>query len=274
MSATNEPGRIVVVGAGHGGGTAAATLRQQGFDGEVVVIGAEPVGPYHRPPLSKSLLKGELEQPLLPNEFYREQRIELRTSTRVVSLDRAARSVSLLHGEIVPYDVLILATGAKARRLSIPGIDLDKVYELRTLTHARILYDVLTPDTHLVIVGGGWIGLEVASVGARGRDRGDGARARGAAAGARGQHRAVAPPHRLPPARGHQDHDLGAGERVRGRGPPVGRVGAARRRPLDRLRSRPRRRRGSRRRRPRASSRARSARTASSSTSAPGPRIR
>jgi 3-phenylpropionate/trans-cinnamate dioxygenase ferredoxin reductase subunit len=163
MSTANGPDRIVVVGAGHGGGTAAATLRQQGFEGEVVVIGAEPVGPYHRPPLSKSLLKGELEQPLLPNQFYREQRIELRTATRVVSVDRAGQSVSLVDGEAVPYDVLILATGAKARRLPIPGIDLDKVYELRTLTHARILYDVLTPDKHLVIVGGGWIGLEVAA---------------------------------------------------------------------------------------------------------------
>src|ERR1700760_147139 len=163
MPAASGPGRIVVVGAGHGGGTAAATLRQQGFEGEIVVIGAEPVGPYHRPPLSKSLLKGELEQPLLPKEFYRDQRIALRTATRVVSIDRSAQTVSLVDGEVVPYDILILATGAKARRLPIPGIDLDKVYELRTLTHARVLYDVLTPDTHLVIVGGGWIGLEVAS---------------------------------------------------------------------------------------------------------------
>ncbi len=163
MATTSPPGRIVVVGAGHGGGTAAATLRQQGFEGEVVMIGAEPVGPYHRPPLSKSLLKGELEQPLLPAEFYRDQRIELRTGTRVVAIDRAAQAISLVDGEAVEYDILILATGAKARRLSIPGIDLDKVYELRTLTHARVLYDVLTPDAHLVIVGGGWIGLEVAA---------------------------------------------------------------------------------------------------------------
>jgi 3-phenylpropionate/trans-cinnamate dioxygenase ferredoxin reductase subunit len=138
-------------------------LRQQGFAGEIVLIGAEPVGPYHRPPLSKSLLKGELEQPLQPSEFYRKQRIDLRTGTRAVSIDRSARSVALLDGQMVPYDVLILATGAKARRLQVPGIDLDKVYELRTLTHARILYDVLSPDMHLVVVGGGWIGLEVAA---------------------------------------------------------------------------------------------------------------
>src|SRR5947199_10695425 len=119
---TGSSQRIVIVGAGHGGGTVAAMLRQQGFAGEVVLIGAEPVGPYHRPPLSKSLLKGELEQPLQPKEFYRDQRIDLRTSTRAVTIDREAGAVQLLRGEPVPYDVLILATGAKARRLPVPGI--------------------------------------------------------------------------------------------------------------------------------------------------------
>jgi 3-phenylpropionate/trans-cinnamate dioxygenase ferredoxin reductase subunit len=129
----------------------------------VVLIGAEPVGPYHRPPLSKSLLKGEFEQPLLPKDFYREQRIELRIGTRVVSIDRDGRFVRLADGETVPYDVVILATGAKARRLPVPGVDLEKVYELRTLTEARVLHDVLSPGRRLAIVGGGWIGLEVAA---------------------------------------------------------------------------------------------------------------
>jgi 3-phenylpropionate/trans-cinnamate dioxygenase ferredoxin reductase subunit len=155
--------RIVIVGAGHGGGTAAAMLRQQGFGGEVILFGSEPVGPYHRPPLSKSMLKGELEQPLQPKDFYREQRIDLRVSTPVVAIDREAGAVQLLDGEMVVFDQLILATGAKARRLAIPGIDLERVYELRTITHARILYDVLSPGSHLAIVGGGWIGLEVAA---------------------------------------------------------------------------------------------------------------
>ena len=154
---------IVIIGAGHGGGTAAAMLRQQGFEGDVSIFGSEPIGPYHRPPLSKSLLKGELEQPLLPRDFYREQRIDLRVSTRVAAIDRETRAVRLLGGETVPFDILILATGAKARRLTIPGIDLERVYELRTITHARILHDVLTPGSRLVIVGGGWIGLEVAA---------------------------------------------------------------------------------------------------------------
>jgi 3-phenylpropionate/trans-cinnamate dioxygenase ferredoxin reductase subunit len=154
---------IVIVGAGHGGGTAAAMLRQQGFEGDVSIFGSEPTGPYHRPPLSKSLLKGELEQPLLPRDFYRDQRIDLRVSTRVVEVDREIGAVRLLGGETVPFDVLILATGARARRLAIPGIDLERVYELRTIMHARILHDVLTPGSRLVIVGGGWIGLEVAA---------------------------------------------------------------------------------------------------------------
>jgi 3-phenylpropionate/trans-cinnamate dioxygenase ferredoxin reductase subunit len=163
VPASEEPGRIVIVGAGHGGGTAAALLRQQGFAGEVILIGAEPIGPYHRPPLSKSLMKGDLEQPLLPNTFYRQQEIDLRTGVGVDGIDRAARTVHLIGGDTLGYDVLILATGAKARRLAIPGLDLEKVYELRTIAHARVLHDVLAPGRHLAIVGGGWIGLEVAA---------------------------------------------------------------------------------------------------------------
>lgn len=162
-SAPADTGRVVIVGAGHGGGTVATALRQQGFRGEIVVIGAEPVSPYHRPPLSKSLLKGKLEQPLQAKTFYHEQRIELRTGTRVVSIDRENRAVILLDGETVPYGVLVIATGARPRWLAIPGRDLDKVYELRSVTDARVLHDALTPGRHLAIVGGGWIGLEVAA---------------------------------------------------------------------------------------------------------------
>ena len=160
---TEQLRRIVIVGAGHGGGTAASLLRQQGFTGEVILIGAEPVGPYHRPPLSKSLMKGELEQPLLPQAFYREQGIDLRVGVGVASIDRQAHELRLRDGDSLTYDVLILATGAKARRLPVPGVELEKVYELRTIAHARVLHDVLTPNRHLAIVGGGWIGLEVAA---------------------------------------------------------------------------------------------------------------
>jgi 3-phenylpropionate/trans-cinnamate dioxygenase ferredoxin reductase component len=157
------PRRVVIVGAGHGGSTVATLLRQQGFDGEVMVIGDEPVDPYHRPPLSKSLLAGELEQPLQPQEYFAENRIELRRSTPVVGIDREAGAVQLHDGTSAKYDVLVLATGAKARRLPIPGMELERVYELRSLKQARVLHDALTPGRRLAIVGGGWIGLEVAA---------------------------------------------------------------------------------------------------------------
>jgi 3-phenylpropionate/trans-cinnamate dioxygenase ferredoxin reductase subunit len=161
---TNEcPQHVVIVGAGHAGGTVAALLRQGGFGGRVTLIGAEPIGPYHRPPLSKSLLRGELEQPLQHRSFYREQRIELRTATRVAAVNPPAREVQLNDGESLSYDVLVLATGARARRLQIAGAGLERVYELRTLAHARVLHDVLTPGRRLAVVGGGWIGLEVAA---------------------------------------------------------------------------------------------------------------
>jgi 3-phenylpropionate/trans-cinnamate dioxygenase ferredoxin reductase subunit len=155
--------RVVIAGAGHAGGTVAALLRQGGFQGRVILVGAEPVGPYHRPPLSKRLLRGELEQPLQPGSFYRDQEIELRTATRVTAIDRPAREAQLSSGETLVYDVLVLATGALARRLDIPGLRLERVYELRTLAHARVLHDVLTPGRRLAVIGGGWIGLEVAA---------------------------------------------------------------------------------------------------------------
>ncbi len=157
------PQRVVIVGAGHGGGTAAAMLRQHGFDGEVVLVGDEPVGPYHRPPLSKSLLKGELLQPLQPADFYTDQSIDVRTCTKVVAIDRDARAVRFDDGESLEYDALVLATGARARALPLPGAELDGVHELRTLAHAEALSTLLSGTTSVAIVGGGWIGLEVAA---------------------------------------------------------------------------------------------------------------
>jgi 3-phenylpropionate/trans-cinnamate dioxygenase ferredoxin reductase component len=163
VSSSERSRQVVIAGAGHAGGTVAALLRQGGFQGRVILVGAEPVGPYHRPPLSKSLLRGELEQPLQPGSFYREQDIELRTGTRVTAIGRSAREARLSNGETLVYDTLVLATGARARWLEIPGIRLERVYELRTLAHARVLHDVLTPGRRLAVVGGGWIGLEVAA---------------------------------------------------------------------------------------------------------------
>lgn len=160
---TDLPRRVVVVGAGHAGEAAVAQLRQHGFDGEVVLVGEEPVAPYHRPPLSKSLLREELGQPLQPAEFYAERRIELRTGARAVAVDRDAATVRLADGEQLAYDALILATGARPRRPPIAGLELRHVYELRTLHDARRLAAALTPGCRLVVVGGGWIGLEVAA---------------------------------------------------------------------------------------------------------------
>src|SRR3712207_6549701 len=110
----SEP-KVVIVGAGHAGGTAAAVLRQQGHAGEIVLIGEEPVAPYQRPPLSKAYLKREADADSLklkPDDFYPEEGIELRLGARVESLDLAARAVVLEGGERVAYEVLILATGS------------------------------------------------------------------------------------------------------------------------------------------------------------------
>lgn len=158
--------RIVIVGAGHAGGSAAALLRQYGFDGEVVLIGEEPVAPYQRPPLSKALLKGEGEEEdllLRPADFYLEQGIEMRLGQTVTAIDRVGKQVVLSDETTVAYDTLILATGSTARKLEVPGADLTGVLELRTLADARKLRAAITPGVRLVVVGGGYVGLEVAA---------------------------------------------------------------------------------------------------------------
>lgn len=158
--------RIVIVGAGHAGGSAAALLRQYGFEGEVVLIGEEPVAPYQRPPLSKALLKGEGEEEdllLRPADFYVEQNIELRLGQTVTAIDRAGKTVMLADGGTVSYDTLILATGSTARKLAVPGAELANVLELRTLADGRRLRAAIRPGTRLVVVGGGYVGLEVAA---------------------------------------------------------------------------------------------------------------
>jgi len=158
--------RIVIVGAGHAGGSAAALLRQYGFDGEVLLIGEEPVAPYQRPPLSKALLKGEGEEEdllLRPADFYVEQNIEMRLGQTVTAIDRAAKQVVLSDETTVTYDTLILATGSTARKLAVPGADLPGVLELRTLADGRKLRAAIKPGARLAVVGGGYVGLEVAA---------------------------------------------------------------------------------------------------------------
>ena len=158
--------RVVIVGAGHAGGTAAALLRQYGFEGPITLLGDEPIAPYQRPPLSKAWLKGEADADSLalkPESFYGEHGIDLRMGVVVAGLDRAAKVVRLEGGEAVAYDILILATGARARRLAIPGADLAGILELRTAAHAETLKTTIGPGKRLAIIGGGYIGLEAAA---------------------------------------------------------------------------------------------------------------
>jgi 3-phenylpropionate/trans-cinnamate dioxygenase ferredoxin reductase component len=158
---------FVIVGAGMAGGKAVETLREEGFDGRVVVLGAEPERPYERPPLSKDYLRGEAERGgvYLQEEagWYEQHDVELRTSTPVESLDVAGRAVVLAGGERVEYDALLLATGAEPKRPPIPGADLDGVHVLRTFADSDALRAVLDGGGRLVVVGAGWIGCEVAA---------------------------------------------------------------------------------------------------------------
>src|ERR1041384_243975 len=117
-------GGVVIVGAGHAGGTAAALLRQYGYEGAITLIGEDPIAPYQRPPLSKAWLKGEADADSLalkPEAFYAEASIDLRMSTSVKAIRRTAKVVELQDGSEVGYDTLIIATGARARLLTIPG---------------------------------------------------------------------------------------------------------------------------------------------------------
>jgi 3-phenylpropionate/trans-cinnamate dioxygenase ferredoxin reductase component len=157
---------VVIVGGGHAGGSAAAFLRQYGYEGPITVIGEEPIAPYQRPPLSKAWLKGEADADTLalrPESFYAEKTIALRLSTKAASIQRSAKTVTLEDGETVPYDTLILATGARARRLNLPGADLEGVQVLRSAADAEVLKLALGPGKRLAVVGGGYIGLEAAA---------------------------------------------------------------------------------------------------------------
>ncbi|WP_439031285.1 NAD(P)/FAD-dependent oxidoreductase [Gordonia terrae] len=167
MSPTDRP--IVIVGAGHGGTTLAALLRQSGFDRPVVMIGSEPHPPYHRPPLSKKFGGPQVCQPLRPPEFYADNAIELRTATTVTGIDRLDKYVQLSTGDRLAYSSLVLATGSTPRRLWVPGADTPGVLTLRTIENAGALGHALDRRAGLAIVGGGYVGMEVAAV-ARSRD--------------------------------------------------------------------------------------------------------
>jgi 3-phenylpropionate/trans-cinnamate dioxygenase ferredoxin reductase subunit len=156
---------FVIVGASLAGAKAAETLREEGFDGRVVLIGDERERPYERPPLSKEYLRGEADtKPYVHDEtFYSEREIELRTSTVVEKIDPAASEVLLAGGESLGFDRLLLATGARPRRLSVPGAELDGVLYLRTVEDSAGIRERIDRGGRLVTIGAGWIGAEVAA---------------------------------------------------------------------------------------------------------------
>ena len=164
MSGTDT--KVVILGAGHAGGSAAAFLRQYGFEGPITLVGEEPIPPYQRPPLSKAWLKGEAgeeELKLKDDDWYAETNCRLLLGVTGQSIDREARTVALSNGETLPYDVLVIATGSRARKLPIPGADLAGVLELRTAADAEALKGALGPGKRLAVVGGGYVGLEAAA---------------------------------------------------------------------------------------------------------------
>ena len=156
----------IIAGAGHAGGQTALSLRQVGYEGRIVVCGDEPVPPYQRPPLSKKYLSGELALErvfLRPESFYATHDIELRLGNAVREIDPERRSVVLDGGESLAYTDLVIATGSRPRRLDVPGSDLGNVFYLRTLEDADAIGKELVAGRRLVVVGGGYIGLEIAS---------------------------------------------------------------------------------------------------------------
>jgi 3-phenylpropionate/trans-cinnamate dioxygenase ferredoxin reductase subunit len=157
---------IIVIGAGHAAAQIVESLRSGGFDGNLIMIGDEAYRPYDRPATSKELLSGamELERVFLKrDQFYIDKNIDVRLGMTVTAIDRAAHRVELSNGEALSYDKLVIATGARARKLQVPGADLDGVFYLRTLADSRAIGARLGPGKKLAIVGGGYVGLEVAA---------------------------------------------------------------------------------------------------------------
>ncbi len=157
---------VVVVGAGQAGGWAAQTLRSEGFTGRIALVGDETHPPHERPPLSKAVLAGTAEPDathLFKRDAYAELGLDVRTGMAVAAIERAARSVVLTNGETIAYDRLILCTGSAPRRLGVPGADSPRLHYLRTIDDALLLRPRLAHGAHLIVIGAGWIGLEVAA---------------------------------------------------------------------------------------------------------------
>ena len=164
------PEQIVIIGAGQAGVQAVESLRREGFAGAISMIGEEAYPPYQRPPLSKAYLLGTFSRERLflkPDGFYREAGCDLVLGTRVTAIDRIAKTVALTDGRSLPYDKLLLATGTRVRMLSCPGADLPGIHYLRDIADVDGLQDAFKPGARIAIVGGGYIGLEVAAVAAK-----------------------------------------------------------------------------------------------------------
>lgn len=157
--------RVIIVGASHAAAQLAPSLRQEGWSGDIWIIGDEPVAPYQRPPLSKDYLSGDRDKTSLqirPPAVYEKHGIKLLQGS-VVSIDRSSHSVLLESGERIDYDKLALCTGARVRQLDVPGVNLHGVHYLRTLADVEAIRRQLKADSRVVIVGGGYIGLESAA---------------------------------------------------------------------------------------------------------------
>ena len=160
----------VIVGAGHAGGRAAQAMRQYGFEGRILLIGEEPHVPYERPPLSKELIVTDagLEKVRLHDAaWYAENRIELIAGNAATGLDAAAKTVGLADGRTIGFDGLMLTTGARVRRLPAPGAELDGVFYLRTLEDSEAIRAHIPAGAEVAVIGGGFIGLEIAGSAAK-----------------------------------------------------------------------------------------------------------
>jgi 3-phenylpropionate/trans-cinnamate dioxygenase ferredoxin reductase component len=158
-------GRLLIVGGSYAACEIASSARDNGYDGEIVVASEECELPYHRPPLSKAFLKSDAEAalPLKAAVFYEAHKIETELGTRVMTLDLRAKSASLSNGTTISFDKLALATGARARKLSVPGADLANVHYLRSAADARLLKSTAKSAVNVAVIGAGFIGLEVAA---------------------------------------------------------------------------------------------------------------
>ena len=163
--------RIVIAGAGHAAGQVVASLQQHKFDGQIVLVGDEPYLPYQRPPLSKKFLAGEMPAERLyvkPASFYEDAGVELHLATTIEALDRETMCLSVSNGDPVSYDALVLALGSRVRRLPVSGTDLEGVHYLRSITDVEAIRADFDKGRRLVVIGAGYIGLEVAAVARQG----------------------------------------------------------------------------------------------------------